>query len=208
MSASISDTTRLILVRHGRTVAADDLCIGQTDPELSLEGIEQVRALAATAGASSAPTRLITSDLRRAIQTCEIIAAALGCPMERDERLREMSFGEWDGRPWSRIAAEDIARFSTWAKEWLDVAPPGGESAITLAARAAAVLDATLASGPRRVILVSHAGWIRAAVTHLLRRNLTDMFEIAVSHARATIIDIKGARATLVAANVDALDGP
>ena len=104
-----------------------------------------------------------------------------------------MHFGEWDGQTWSEIEQKDATRFRRWMDDWVTVAPPSGESATDLAARAAAWLTETLAASDSAecIIVVSHAGWIRAALMHLLRRDLARMFDIAVEHARATIVDCR-----------------
>lgn len=198
--------TRLFLVRHGRTVAQHDQCIGHTDVALAPDGAEMIRTLVAD-GLAVNVTRIISSDLCRAAESAAILATTLGCAIEHDERLREMSFGEWEGKVWSRIARDDAKRFHAWTEGWIEVAPPGGESAAQLASRAAEwtteLLDAADANA--RIVIVSHAGWIRGALTHLLERDLAALFEIPVDLGRATVVDVSAAGCTIVAENVTQL---
>jgi alpha-ribazole phosphatase len=77
-----------------------------------------------------------------------------------DPALHELGFGEWEGKSWSSLEAEDGVRLSEWMADWISRAPPGGESALDLERRVRkwhSNLD------PERVhLLVSHAGVVRA----------------------------------------------
>lgn len=198
--------TRLFFVRHGRTVARQDQCIGHTDVSLSPDGAEMIRTLVADSLAVKV-TRLISSDLRRATESAAILAATLGCAVERDARLREMNFGEWEDKLWSKIAQNDAKRFQSWTERWLDVAPPGGESAAELARRAAEWMTELLgaAEPDARIVIVSHAGWIRGALTHLFGRDPAALFEIPVDLGRATVVDASAPGCVVVAENVSRL---
>ena len=199
--------TRLFFVRHGRTVARQDQCIGHTDVALAPDGAEMIRTLVAD-GLATKVTRIVSSDLCRAAESAAILATTLGCAIEHDERLREMSFGEWEGKLWSKIAHDDAKHFHAWTEGWIDVAPPGGESAAQLARRAAGwtteLLDA--AEADARIVIVSHAGWIRGALTHLLARDLAGLFDIPIDLGRATVIDVSAKGCGVVAENLSRLD--
>ena len=83
----------LIMLRHGRTKAnASGLLQGRIDPELDELGVQQA---AAAAGLIGRVDRVIASPLVRAQQT----AAALGQPVETDERFIELDYGDWEGKP-------------------------------------------------------------------------------------------------------------
>jgi len=86
----------IYVVRHGHCERAGTL-LGQCDVDLTPEGIVQAEALA---GRLRGVERIVSSDLRRAAQTAERIAARAGVAVELDARLREISYGPWDGRPW------------------------------------------------------------------------------------------------------------
>jgi probable phosphoglycerate mutase len=90
-------TTTLLLVRHGETDwnAAGRLQ-GQTDRPLSDAGRRQARQLAdELAGEEFAA--MYASDLARARETAEIVAARLGLPVVLDPELREKDWGTWEG---------------------------------------------------------------------------------------------------------------
>jgi broad specificity phosphatase PhoE len=87
----------LLLVRHGETDwNRDGRWQGGSDTRLNDLGREQARALAERLDGSI--DVLYSSDLARARETAEIVAAKLGLEVHVDPRLRERSFGSWEGR--------------------------------------------------------------------------------------------------------------
>ena len=204
--------TRLVLLRHGEALGVAGRCIGQTDVPLSRDGAAAIRRLVADGpesliGTFDGRTRVFSSDLRRATESAAIVATAVGCDSVQDARLREISFGEWDGQPWSDIECAYPEQLRSWMELWTESAAPGGESVGDLVNRAAEWIGdvVTGQSSAIAIVVVSHAGWIRAAVSHLLGYDIARMFEIPVDHARMTIIDVGAAGATLVASNVKRL---
>jgi len=112
---------RLIyVVRHGRSEGAGTL-LGHCDAGLTPEGIAQATALA---GRLRGVERIVSSDLRRAVETAERIALRAGVVVELDARLREISYGAWDGRPWQDGVepAESLEAFQARvAKAWQEI---------------------------------------------------------------------------------------
>jgi broad specificity phosphatase PhoE len=150
-------------VRHGQTAHnRDGLLQGRVDLELSERGLAQAERVAARyAGASIA--RVVSSPLRRARQTAAAIAAVTGCVLEIDDRLLELDYGEWDGRPLAEIRPE---RWAAWRAD-PNFAPPGGESLVEVTARVAEFCTELLAHDDR-IVAVSHVSPIKAAVAWAL----------------------------------------
>jgi broad specificity phosphatase PhoE len=200
----------LIFVRHGRGSDVDGRCIGQTDVALSSEGAVEIERLASDwrEHVVGAPAAIYSSDLRRARESAEIVGAVWGIPVQYDHRLREMHFGAWDGQRWDAIEAADGARLRAWTERWADTAAPGGETIADIERRAADWIDETLrspVSSSGTVVVVSHAGWIRVALSRLLRRPASQMFDIPVDYARATVVRVDEREARLLTSNVERL---
>lgn len=154
------------LVRHGQSEwNVRRLTQGQTPhPPLTSLGREQSRAAAEAIleDLDGGPAGLIvTSDLARAVETAEILAARLQAPVERDARLREQSLGWLEGRGYDETWA--FAERHDWSDPTLPVA--GGESLMDVYRRMAAVLAEVGPETP--TVLVSHGDSIRVAVAHL-----------------------------------------
>ena len=67
-----------------------------------------------------------SSDLRRARATAERIGQRWAVVPALDARLREMNFGEWDGRFWNVLEREDPDRLKHWMESWVTERVPGG----------------------------------------------------------------------------------
>lgn len=150
--------TTLLLVRHGQsTWNASGLMQGQTaHVPLTELGHEQARGAAGELKAL-APGAMVSSDLRRAVQTAEHCMAATGLRFSTTPQLREQGYGELEGRP-SRELWDVV--------DWTDVhwAARGGESLAQLHARVGAYLELLRANPPAAVVaLVTHGDTIRAA---------------------------------------------
>jgi broad specificity phosphatase PhoE len=164
---------RLILLRHGQTdYNVDGRMQGHIDSCLTDAGHEQA-AEAAPVLASLAPDRLVSSDLRRAVDTAEVVGAACGLPVKFDPRLRETHLGLRQGHTVAEIERDYPGAIATWRSDpgW---APPEGESRIDVVARSRPVvdeLDAEFADSDgvsETVLLVAHGGLIAGLVTGLL----------------------------------------
>jgi broad specificity phosphatase PhoE len=166
---------RLLLLRHGQTAYnAASRMQGQLDTDLSDLGREQAVA-AAEVLAKRQPLVIISSDLRRALDTATTLGERAGMPVSVDARLRETHLGDWQGlthqevdelAPGARLAWRDDAR---WA-------PHGGESRVDVATRSVSVVTEQIAALPdwgindidRPVVLVAHGGLIAALTAALL----------------------------------------
>jgi len=89
--------TTLLLVRHGETDwNAEGRLQGHTDRPLNERGRRQARSLAEEL-AKREISAVYTSDLARARQTADIVAAHLGLPVVVEADLREKNWGSWEG---------------------------------------------------------------------------------------------------------------
>ena len=205
---------RFVFVRHGEALNAAGRCIGHTDLPLSDAGAAAVKTLATGMRAhfatefSSNTWHVVSSDLSRARTSAAILAEQLGLASQEDSRLREMNFGAWDGLEWSEIEATDGERCRAWMERWTVAAPPQGETVCDVTGRASDWFDSatTLLPVVNTIVVVTHAGWIRAALCVLTGTPIERMFEFAADHARASIVEIRDGAAQVVLLN-DSLTG-
>ena len=156
------------LVRHAPTLWNLERRIqGQWDSELAPAGLAACEILAPQL-AGLALSRILASDLGRAKSTAGILNRVLRLPVTLDRRLREQHFGEWTGKYWRDVPAQEIA--DAEAAGW-HFQPHGGESRADVRSRAEhALLDAARANAGRNVLVVTHQGVVKAVVYHLLGR--------------------------------------
>jgi broad specificity phosphatase PhoE len=163
--------TRLYIWRHGRTSwNAEHRVQGQTDVELDEIGHAEARA-AAERLARQEPDTLLSSDLRRAVQTVRYLADATGLPVAYDARLRERHFGAWQGLTDQELAEQYPAEYERWRSGDRGgvVAALGMESLEDLEKRAtAAFLDAAQANPGGRTVITAHGGTAKYGVAALL----------------------------------------
>jgi len=152
----------IVFARHGQTAPnREGLVLGRADPELTDEGHRQAGLLAA-ALAGEPVAAILTSPLLRARQTAEAVAAACGVPVGVDERLVEIDWGTWEGRPAGSLAVADVDR---WRAD--DGTAPEGESLDSLSRRVESFCVETLEE-EGLVLAVSHVSPIKAAAAWAL----------------------------------------
>lgn len=189
---------RLVLLRHGQTEwNAGSRMQGQLDTDLTELGRQQAIA-AAEVLAKRQPLHIVSSDLRRALDTATALGDRSGLPVHVDERLRETHLGDWQGlthlevdavAPGARVAWRDDAR---WA-------PHGGESRVDVAERSMPLVTELLESqqewgadgSDRPVVLVAHGGLI-AALTGALLALPVDNWPVLGGMGNASWVQLSG----------------
>lgn len=172
----------LCLIRHPKTVnPGEPRCAGQTDVELE-PGWEAALEKALPALRKEKPQVILSSDLPRAVQPARWLAKKLEVPFEQDARWREISFGQWEGKPWSEIEVEDGERCRKWMDHYVTTRPPGGETLEEFAARAGDWLDRVLERDEQRGLAVAHAGWMRAVWCRVAGGALHHAFQLDVPY--------------------------
>ena len=144
--ASVQRVTTILLARHGETDWNRQLRFqGHADEPLNETGRTQARDLASRL--SREPIIAVySSDLRRASETAEIVAAIMELPIVVDRRLREIHVGSWQGR----------------TREELDGAAWDGETYDAHRLRVVAALQSIARSHPDdHVLVVAHGGTLR-----------------------------------------------
>lgn len=195
----------LVLVRHAEP--ADDArgrCYGRLDVELSAEGHTQSRRLAARL--SGEPVAAVfSSPLLRARATAEAIATAHGLPVRVLGELRELDFGELEGRSFAEIQVSRPDLYEQWMRAPTTMRFPGGESYDDLHARVVDAVSLLRAQyDGQRVIAVAHGGVVRAVLAEALGMPCERIFRFAVDTASITRVVWHGDVPLVVSVNVPA----
>lgn len=188
----------LVIVRHGRTAAnASGLLLGRHDPPLDEVGEAQAQALAEVlhSGRFGPVAAVVSSPLGRTMQTAARVAEPLELPVEVDDRLIELDYGELEGTPVTDVAT------TTWTRWREDVhfRPPGGESLAELGGRVRACCEELAHREPPggTIVVVSHVSPIKAALAWALDVDMTVSWRTHLDTASITRIVFRGGRPVL-----------
>jgi len=161
----------IYLFRHGETVwNAEKRAQGHLDSPLTAAGREQARRMGEAlalelprAGYAPADVIVRSSPLGRVRETLAIAAEAAGLAHDAgcfDARLREMSWGEWDGLNGAEIEARWPGALATRRLDHWNYVPPSGENYVMAIERARPALEDILALAAERPVAVFAHGQI------------------------------------------------
>ena len=156
--------TKLILVRHGQSLAnADRLFAGHSDFDLSDFGKEQANMTARYLYARERIDAIYASDLLRAYHTACPIGEIFGLPVIKDTGLREIYAGDWEGLAFDHIAKAFPDAFSLWRNDYCNARPVGGESTKEVYERIVPhVLELARKHDGETILVSTHATVVRA----------------------------------------------
>lgn len=166
---------RISLLRHGHTVA-DGIYRGHTDVALTASGLVQMQQ--AYAALPLAVDYLVSSPLQR----CAAFAQSILPKEQLDERLKEISFGDWDGKSRAQIwQAQPDAVSEFWSNP-MHSSAPNGETVAQLQTRVMLALHEhvkqAVAQQCEHMLLVTHGGVIRAMLGAILHMGPKGLFNI------------------------------
>jgi broad specificity phosphatase PhoE len=191
VSAREAKPVRLLLARHGQTGwHRENRYVGRTDIGLNETGVREAEALARRAEEES-PDLILCSPLTRAQETAKPSAEACGMELETDERLRELDFGEWEGKTLAEIREEDPQRVRMFEGD-ASHGFPGGEPLQEGAGRVLEVFaDLSRSHADRTVLVVAHNTLLRIGLCRMLgippgeyRRRLPRVVNAAITEVR------------------------
>lgn len=157
--------------RHTRVDVPSGICYGQTDVVLRETYLEEINAFKHRIPKET--DHVYTSPLLR----CKQVALAFSNVITEDNRLMEMNFGLWEMQPWESIPKIEI---DPWFNDFVYTKTPNGENFEMLFLRLKSFLDELRTKDYESVLLVTHAGIIRAIWTYLLQIPLENAFKIPV----------------------------
>ena len=162
-------TTRLYLVRHGATsLTAEDRFSGSENVHLSEEGRAQVARLAQRLEDDGIHA-IYCSPLDRTRETADIIAKPHELTPLPKDGLKEISHGHWEGLSRKQVETQFSEEYADWEADPFTFAPEGGESGISVLARALPVIrEVVVNHKDKNIVVVSHKATLRIIISSLL----------------------------------------
>lgn len=149
----------LFFLRHPAPKIPPGYCYGSTDLEIA-EPEKLSRC-------HSEFELIFSSPLQRCSKAAQILFPKNEIII--DERLKELNFGEWENRKWDDIPRSEIDR---WGDDILNVRPGGAENFLELSERVNAFLKELLGRKEEKILVLSHAGTMRAALSYIMNISL------------------------------------
>ena len=193
--SSPNGVQRIWLVRHGQTAWNEQgrFC-GHTDIPLSMLGRRQALTLASYLQHMPI-TAIYSSDLSRARETAEIIAArnveeTLAVSLQPSPLWREINFGAWEGLTYNEIATSFVDQLSFFTDPE-HYAPPQGETLAEVLQRVIPALQAIMQHDHKgEIVLVSHGGVLRGLLCVLLGMPLSSQWQLRIDTGSLSAIDV------------------
>jgi alpha-ribazole phosphatase len=156
--------TRLILIRHGETEwNVEGRWQGHADVPLNARGRAQAEEVAQSLARTKVDA-IYVSDLKRTMETAGPLARSQGLEVQVDTRLREIDQGEWQGLLIDEIQTRYAEEFRRRRENPLDVAPPGGETALQVRERVLAAIQDILSLHPEQTVAIVSHGFALAVI--------------------------------------------
>jgi probable phosphoglycerate mutase len=131
---------------------------------------------------------LVTSPVRRARESADVLAGFLDRHVEVEDGLAEMEFGTWEGLTYAEVGQKFPDELSAWLGD-LEHTPGGGESLRTTEKRVLAGRDRLLASyAGKTVVAVTHVTPIKVLVADALGAPLEAVFRMELAAASVTVV--------------------
>jgi broad specificity phosphatase PhoE len=184
------ETTTIDILRHGRTTA-DDIFRGQVDTPLAEEGFQQMQASLAPYRDPSPWQLVVSSPLQRCLYFAETLGKEINSEVFSQRGFIEMDYGDWDGRPFKEVRAEDPELFNNVWQKPHDYAPPNGETFHEFYERVDNAWQQLIKDHQgKHILLICHGGVIRALLGKLMQSPLTALSRIDVPYASLSQIKI------------------
>jgi broad specificity phosphatase PhoE len=187
-------TVDVMIVRHGQTDWNHEARIMGARPiPLNDVGESEVRAAAATMRGFT-PDLCVTSPVARVLRTAEILFSELGwtAPRDTDGRLTEFNMGAWEGQRMADLRG--LPGWGAYLSAPQETVFPGGESLREIQARAAECLNAVVAQGLPRVVLITHGGIVRLLGLSAVGAPLSSYHRTSVPTGSATLLRLRPGR--------------
>jgi broad specificity phosphatase PhoE len=192
--------TTFFLTRHAPHGLVDAVLVGRMPgAELDERGRAEARRIAGVLAARDI-TAIQSSPQTRARETAHPVAVEAGLPIEIAEAVNEIDVGDWTGRPFSALEQDPL--WQLWNRARGTTRPPRGETMQELQMRVVRHLYRISSERPgARIVVVSHAEVIRAALLHALNMPLDDFWRLEIAPASVSTVVIEGDRTEVARVN-------
>ncbi len=167
----------ICLVRHTRVSTPLGICYGQTDVGLADTFLEEAAKVKQQLD-GLAFDRVFSSPLYRCVALADYCGYSYA---EKSQALLELNFGEWENKAW------DVLDMRVWETDWVNNAPPQGESFAEMYQRVKGFLSALLPQ--QNTLIFTHKGVINCAKAYFKGIPLTATFDEPLDYGEVVMFD-------------------
>lgn len=176
----MSRYTVVDLIRHGEPVGGRRYR-GQQDDPLSDRGWQQMRSAVRDCRSWQ---QIVTSPLRRCREFAIILGEELDIPVIDEVRFKEIGFGVWEGQTPDELRLSDPELLARFYHDPVTNRPRDSEDSYAFIDRVIGAWREMLTRyAGQHVLVVAHAGVIRAVLGHVLEMPVTNMFRLQIDNA-------------------------
>jgi alpha-ribazole phosphatase len=167
-------TTYIDVIRHGEPVGGQRYRGYSIDDPLTEKGWSQMRAAVPE---SPQWQHIVSSPLKRCLEFSQELANDLQVSFSVEDNLKEIGFGDWEGKTPDDILAEDSEALNHFYKDPVHNRPEGAEPLDTFSERVwNAYLNIIKQHHGKHILIVAHAGVARAITANILKMSLDSVY--------------------------------
>jgi len=189
------DDTIIDLIRHGEPVGGRAYRGHNIDDPLSEKGWQQMWQ---AVGEHAPWSHIISSPLSRCADFSNALADKHGISVDIDERFKEVGFGEWEGKTPDQLKLERLDEYEAFYNDPVNSRPAGAEVLADFIQRVTDAFEEAIARHQgQHILIVAHAGVIRAVIAHILHAEPLGLYRIKVDNAGISRIRVNKQAAML-----------
>ena len=182
-------TTTIDMLRHGECEGGACYRGKFTDHPLSNKGLQQMADKIEAQRVSW--DRIISSPLKRCASFANKLSATHAIPLELNDDLKEISFGQWEGQLTEDIWLSQPNNVELWLKDPVRYPPPEGEAADVFSNRVVSVCESLVQQhAGEKLLMVCHGGVMRALLGYCLSMQFECLSRFEVPYACFSRIQI------------------
>ena len=167
-------TTYIDVIRHGEPVGGRCYRGYNIDDPLTEKGWAQMRAAVPE---SPQWQHIVSSPLKRCLEFSQELANDLQIPFSIEDNMKEIGFGDWEGKTPEEIVAEDSEALNLFYIDPVNNRPKGAEPLDTFSERVWNAYQSIIKNHQgKHVLVVAHAGIARAITANILKMSLNDVY--------------------------------
>jgi len=186
----------IYIIRHTPVAVPTGTCYGFSDVAVSDDWRDHAARMKRNIPLDSiTANNVFTSPLSR----CAKLSRELTDSPREDDRLKEMNYGDWEGRLWGDIGREEI---NAWLADLEHYGTPNGESLGDVHQRGVSFIKTLMQEPHETAFVVTHGGMVRCLIAEIIGLDLTHAARLSVDYASVTRVKLDGDLRRLESMNV------